>query len=108
MSAARVALPWIIDPIGTGISKATGVPTPGGLIDKKVNPPVSHRPPPAPAPAVQATPPKISMPTLGMPGQQAPPTGPRVPPGDKAGAAPGTDATKGLLKKPGSRSLLST
>jgi len=106
MGAAKVVVPWIIDPVGTIVSKTTGLPTPGGIVDKKLNPPKPH-PPPAPTPdQPRPQPPRISMPAVSMPGTQAPPMGPRVPPGDKAGAAPGTDATKGLLRKPGSRTLL--
>lgn len=47
------------------------------------------------------------VPALQVPGPGVPPAR-AIPPGDKSGAGPGTDATKGLLKKPGTgKTLLS-
>jgi len=67
----------------------TGAPPQGGFRVLGVRP--THRP---------------GMPGFTVPGPGVPPTAAR-PPDDKGGAGPGTDATRGLLKKPGaSRTLL--
>lgn len=108
MGCVTKVVPWIIDPAGMAISTASGgkIPTIGGVVDRQLNPP--PKPAPHVAPAASPGPqmpvlsgPKITGPSVPAANAAAPP------PGDKAGAQPGTDATKGLLKKPGAgRTLL--
>jgi hypothetical protein len=96
------AVPYLVDPAGAAIHDLTGFKyTPGGAVSTVLNPP--KRPAaPAAAPAQPVpTAPTIKGPAISAPGPGVPPATRALPPDDKAGAGPGTDATKGLLKKSG-------
>lgn len=106
---------FILDPVGaTAAAMGFDVPfSPGAMVFDTLSPS-----PPKPAPAAPP-PPAPAVPTMPLPAMPTPPPppapqiiGPKVPAArtvpleDKAGAGPGSDATKGLLARGGRRGSL--
>jgi len=103
MSSIAPVLPYLFDPVGAALN----VPySPGGALQNAITP---SRPQPQAPPAAA---PAFTMPTLNAPAGRGAPPGPQVPaaspipPGDKTGAGPGADVTRGLLASRSKRTLL--